>query len=274
MALLKSLAGRFAGVDPGRVAQLSSALVGIYNGVLSLALLPYQVVLAVAFVVFPLISRSTFEQDRDSSKSYIEGTLRYSTLFVGAVVVSILVAPETLLAVLNPSFSVGGDALRVYAAGELFFALFAIANTIIVASGRMGVAALLAAGTLLVDVVANLLVVPLFLRIEGDAFSPVALTAAASATAPVFALAYVASLVFLNRAFGARPPLGTLAKVVGFGGLIAVGAAFLPRMGLVLSLALAVVAPVVYLAGMIALRALGRGDLERLRAVVSRRRPT
>jgi len=269
--VLKGLAGRFVGEAGARAAELSSALVGIYNGVLNVALLPYQAVLAVAFVVFPLISKSTFDQDRAATQRYIEGTLRYALLFVGGVAVLLLAAPEKLLALINPSFAVGAPALRIYLVGEVFFALFAIANTIIIASGRMGAAAVLAAGTLLTDVLANLLVVPHFLRLQGDALDPGALQAAAGATAPVFALGFVAASWYLWRRFGARPRLGLFGKVLALIGVLSLASAQLSTPSLPVALLLIAGSGAAYLAGLLLLRELGAADLARLRLVLGRR---
>ncbi|MBM4319841.1 MAG: hypothetical protein FJ125_07740, partial [Deltaproteobacteria bacterium] len=126
--VLAGLAGRVAGAS----AAQASELIGIYNGVLNVALLPYQGVLAVAFVVFPLISRSTFDQDQETTRRYIESTLRYALVFAGGIAVAIAAMGEGLLGLLKADFVAGAAALRVYAAGEVFFALFAIANTMII----------------------------------------------------------------------------------------------------------------------------------------------
>ena len=41
--------------------------------------------IAVTFVVFPLVSRSTFTDDRETTKRYIQVTLRYSLIFATAI---------------------------------------------------------------------------------------------------------------------------------------------------------------------------------------------
>jgi len=268
LLVLKALASRVIGPDGLAQPELASSLVGVYTGVLNVALLPYQGVLAVAFVAFPLISRATFEQDAETSRAYIRSTLRYSLIFVGLVAVGVGCVPEMLLGLINPSFVAGAPALRVYVAGEVFFALFAIANTIIIASGRMSVAAGLAAAVLGLDVASNLLVVPRFLELGADGFSPVALLAAACATAPVFVLGFGAASVYLARRFGATLPLSTGLRVLLVGGGILAGSTLLPRMGLVASMAVSAGAGLVYLLGLLATRELTGADLGRLRSVL------
>ena len=273
---LKALAGRMTGLEPGVAAELASATAGIYSGILNLALLPYQGVLAVAFVIFPLISKSTFDDDREATRTYIRGTLRYALIFVGLVAVGVASVPEALLAVLNPSFAVGAPALRVYVAGEVFFALFAICNTIIIASGRMGVAAIIAAAVLALDLCSNLVVVPGFLRVTGSgaeqALDPTALLAAAMATAPVFLVAFLSSMTYLRFRFGASLALLTAVRVIiaGLGVLLAASA--LPRMGIVPSVLVAAGCGVAYLVILVLLREVGGDDLARIKAVVGRKR--
>src|SRR5450432_3015372 len=56
----------FAGmVDPAR----GGIIAGHYQALRTLALLPYQALLVVTFVIFPLISRSTFAADRDATRA-------------------------------------------------------------------------------------------------------------------------------------------------------------------------------------------------------------
>ena len=270
MLTLKGLAGRVTGVDPELAAGLASALAGIYSGVLNLAFLPYQGVLAVAFVIFPLISRSTFDQDQAATKTYIEGTLRYAMIFVGFIAVCVASTPEALLALLNPSFEVGAPALRIYVAGEVFFALFAICNTIIIASGRMGAAAVIAAVVLGLDLGSNLTIVPAFIRVSGDALDPAGLTAAAAATAPVFVLAFFGSLSYLRFKFGAMLAPLTALRVLGSGAGIVFAASYLPRLGLVPSALVSIGCAGAYLVSLVVLREVRGEDMERVKKVVRR----
>lgn len=273
--VLTGLAGRVASVAPAIAEQLARELVGVYNGVLNVALLPYQAVLAVAFVVFPLISRSTFEQEAQTTQRYIEGTLRYSAILAAGVATAVASTGDGLLRLLKPDFAAGAPALRMYATGEVFFALFAIANTMIIASGRAKVAVGIAAATLAADFAANLLLVPHFLALTaaGDAYDRSGLLAAAGATAPIFALGFFVSATYLRRTFGARLPLLTLLRALVVGGLlVAAGALLQERVPPLLSPLAAAAALGCYLAGLVALRELKRDDLQRLLAVVRRRR--
>ncbi len=112
--------------------------VGYYRAVQNLARLPYQLMLAVTFVIFPLISRSVFEKDAEKTRSYIRTTLRYSFVFA-ALMGSILAAhPAAIIRVMYPPdyAAAGGSSLVPLALGSVFFAIFTIAGTILNGAGR------------------------------------------------------------------------------------------------------------------------------------------
>src|SRR5262249_4359789 len=52
-------------------ASLADRQVAYYRVVQNLARLPYQLMIAVTFVIFPLVSRSTFEKDAEKTRSYV-----------------------------------------------------------------------------------------------------------------------------------------------------------------------------------------------------------
>jgi stage V sporulation protein B len=61
LLLLRHFAAR------GATGELANQTAGHYEAVRNFALLPYQALLVVTFVIFPLVSKSTFEQDRSDA---------------------------------------------------------------------------------------------------------------------------------------------------------------------------------------------------------------
>src|SRR5687768_5540213 len=55
---------------------LADVQVGYYAAVQNLARLSYQAIIAASFVVFPLVSRSTFTEDRETTQRYVAITVR------------------------------------------------------------------------------------------------------------------------------------------------------------------------------------------------------
>src|SRR5215475_8120294 len=95
--LLKRLSTEWFHAHPDVVAagkdaaDMADQQVGFYRTVQTLSRLPYQLLLAAAFVVFPLVSRATFENDVDKTRRYIRTTLRYALMFA-AMMAAVLAA--------------------------------------------------------------------------------------------------------------------------------------------------------------------------------------
>ncbi|HET6284384.1 MAG TPA: oligosaccharide flippase family protein, partial [Polyangia bacterium] len=67
----------FAGaVDPATAGEVAAR----YQALRTLALLPYQALLVITFVIFPLVSRSTFIEDKAATGAYVTQTLRYALI--------------------------------------------------------------------------------------------------------------------------------------------------------------------------------------------------
>lgn len=136
---LKSLATeayrQVPGLAPALAKESADALVGIYGAVQTVARLPYQLILAGAFVVFPLMSAAAAEPER--ARSYVAATLRYSLIGSVALVVGLGVRPMATMRLLYPAeYVVGAPALAVLLLGYLAFSLLTIVGTILNGVGR------------------------------------------------------------------------------------------------------------------------------------------
>src|SRR5581483_5291235 len=96
-----------AGALSAEAARIADAAVGRYNGSLQIARLPYQLIVAVTFVVFPLVSQAEFAADRTRMRDYIEKSLRLSLFVVTAAATAIAARPDALLAILFPKNAAG-----------------------------------------------------------------------------------------------------------------------------------------------------------------------
>ncbi len=135
--LLKRYAIELVGATGEAAARAASALAGHYGTAQSLAFIPYQAILAVAFVIFPLVSRSTFDDDLAATQAYIRQTLRLSLVFSAAVATVFIANPQAVIVVPYPAtYVAGAPALRILAGGMVFFSMFTIINTILNGAGR------------------------------------------------------------------------------------------------------------------------------------------
>src|SRR5215471_19132632 len=61
-------------------ARIASENAGYYSAAVDIANITYQIIVSVTFVIFPLISKATFDGDRASTQTYIRNTLRYTVM--------------------------------------------------------------------------------------------------------------------------------------------------------------------------------------------------
>lgn len=118
---------------------VSSFEAGAYFSMLNLALVPYMLVLSVNFIVFPLVSRSTFDQDGAATRTYIRQSLRVAFLLTLAMEVVLLASPEHAVGMVYPSkpeYMELAGALRVLAPGYVALCLFGISTAIVNGAGR------------------------------------------------------------------------------------------------------------------------------------------
>jgi stage V sporulation protein B len=194
-------------IDPAHAAD---GQVGYYRAVQNLARLSYQFIIAGMFVIFPLISRATFENDTGATRRYIHTTTRYSLIFAMAIAVLFAANPGPLLDIPYPADYAyfGAPALVVLALGNVAFSLFAIQGTILNGAGYTRQAILVAGVTLIVAAVANWLVIPRF-----DPGRD-ALMAAACATSGAMVLGALLGGAMLHRHLGAFIPWLSVVRVL------------------------------------------------------------
>jgi polysaccharide transporter, PST family len=248
-------------------AQLGDVQVAYYTAVQTLARLSYQAIIAATFVVFPLVSRSTFDADHDQTRRYVHVTMRYSLIFAAAIAVVLAANPRELLDIPYPSdyAAIGAPALAALALGNVAFAVFAIAGTILNGAGHTRDATLTAGLTLVLAVVGNWIVIPMLHP------GPEVLAGAAIVTGVAMVIGAGAAGAMLWRRLGAFVPVLSLIRVVAAAACaIAVGRV-VPLHGTVPTLAEAVLIGVVFLAALVVTGELGKKDLAAIAAVRRKR---
>lgn len=256
---------RFAGASAE--ATRADALVGNYEALRNLALLPYQALIVVTFVVFPLVSRVTFEQNRDATLAYVRQTMRIAFAFAALMGLALGCRPGALLAILyKPAYLEGTTALPILAAGLCALSLLGVACAIINASGRPRVAVGLVAVTLLVGSVCALVLVP------NAAPGPAMLRAQAISTAAGMGAGFLVAMAYLKRSFGGAVPLGTVLRTTLGLALGASAAQLMPQGGRVMGLAAVAVVVLVFLATLLLAQELGPEDRARFARLARRKR--
>ncbi len=256
--------GEAAGtLDPSDAAD---AQVGYYRAVQNLARLSYQAIIAATFVIFPLVSRSTFVSDKEATRRYVRTTLRYSAIFAAAIGVVFAANPQALLDIpyADDYAFAGAPALALLALGNVAFAIFVIAGTILNGSGDTRRALISVAATLIVAALANALVIPQFE--PGREL----LTACAAATSGAMLFGAALSMWLLQSSTGASLPLVTAARVAISGiGAVALGR-FWPTSGALGTMLESCAIGLVFLVLLVLTREFGRKDLVAVLAVAKR----
>jgi stage V sporulation protein B len=266
--LRHAVPGLLGNAPDSRYANLLSDMqVGFYAAAQNLGRVAYQAIIAATFVVFPLVSRSTFTDDQETTRRYISVTARYSVMFAGAIAVVMAANPADVMSLLySPEYAArGGTALTFLAFGNVAFSMLAIAGTILNGAGKSRPAVISAAITLAIATVGNFIAISMF------AGSGHVLEIAAAVTGGAMLLGAVIAAYQLKAVFGATMPLGSLARVV-----LATAVAFavgrvLPLHGKLMTLVEAAVVVGVFLAVLVVTRELGARDLEAIKAVRKKR---
>jgi stage V sporulation protein B len=263
------LLGRFATqAATAAAAPMSSAdeLVGAYRATQQFSFLPYQVLIAISFILFPMLATAAKANDPDAIARYVRTGVRLALLIAGAMVsVSLGLAPRLIELLFGAKdAALGGRSLTLLAVGLGAFAIFGILTTVLNSLGRE-------LQSLAVTVFAVLIVAGLcFARARGTPLSEELLWRTAQATTTGLFTATLAAAVLVWRAAGAvAPPLTLLRVCVSLGAAALLGRTLFPA-GKVLTLVAAAVIPCFYLLLLVLLRELGRADLELVRKVVRR----
>ncbi len=248
-------------------SEMADVQVAYYRAVQNLARLSYQAIIAATFVIFPLVSRSTFEGDKDATKGYVQVTMRYSLMFATALAVVMAANPLPLLDIpyAEDYARLGAPALIALALGNVAFSMFAITGTILNGAGYTRDAIITAGITLAIAAIGNAIVIPMM-----DPGRDV-LLGAATVTGISMVIGATISGIALHRRVGAFLPVLSVIRVgVAIGVAMAVGHV-IPFRTKLMTLVEAAIVGLTFLAVLIATRELGKSDLATIVAVRKKR---
>ncbi len=142
------------------VTSSTAVLSGLYRATKNVSLISYQAVIAITFVVFPLVSRATFQSDQKATDTYVRQTVRVATLLVLFVSTLLAAGGEPLLALLfGDAYRLAAPALIPMLGAMACFALLFVCINILTAAGRPLDALLLTGSSAIVQLVALYLVI-------------------------------------------------------------------------------------------------------------------
>lgn len=255
------------GATAEQAATLASESSGYYGAAQSFSFVPYQLVLAITLVVFPMVSRATASGDEAQARSTVRGAYRLTFLFLLAMAAPMVGAPDAVLGIaFAPEYVAGAGAMRVLVLGVVAFTLFSLGATVISGAGRPGVAVGCAALAVVALCIAN----PLALRAVG--LGPRLLEAAAAATALGMTLACLASTAAVHLRFRTFVPLASALRGVLAFALAAATAALVPHPSKLTALVALAAAVLVYVVVLVASGELSSSERAAILARLRRRR--
>ncbi len=238
-----------------------------YAAVQNLARLSYQAIIAATFVVFPLVSKSTFSDDIETTKKYIRVTSRYSLMFAMAIAVVMAANPADVLGLVYAAdyVALGATALVPLALGTVAFCVLAINGTILNGAGLTRPAIGVAATTLVISFVGNWIAIPL------AAPHGRVLEVAASVSGGAMVIGAIVSGEILRRKLGAFVPWLSLVRIIIATAVAMAAGRVIPLHGKLMTLVEAVMVGGVFLVVLVATRELGKRDLDAIKAVRAKR---
>ena len=200
----------------------SNLLSGFYTSSLTLARIPYMIFMSLGLIVFPLVSRSAYDQNAQETASLIRQGIRICLLLVVPIVCLFSASPAATIDFIYPaSFRPAGEALRIISWGYFGLTLFMITTTMISSTGHPHISFGLGVLTLTVQCLMGWVLIPRH-PLTGAAWSTVMAAAIGMATSVVWLKrrfhALVAPLSFL-RIFSAGLLVFCIAAGIGVEGL-------------------------------------------------------
>lgn len=190
-------------------AKTASHYAGLYRAAQTFAFVPYQLILSVTFVVFPMVSQAVTLGDAEATKRYVHAAMRFSLLVLLAIAAPVSGAAGGVMRIAYPGEYLGGaEALAVLALGMVAFALFVIGATILSGAGHPGRAASIAVIAVAIVLVSNIVLV------RSVGIGPRTAMSAALGTSLGTSFALLAVGLAVYKRFGAFLPLASSIRVL------------------------------------------------------------
>ncbi|HVU02186.1 MAG TPA: oligosaccharide flippase family protein [Polyangiaceae bacterium] len=267
LTLLRRFAGE-AAAAAGLPLTAADPLVGAYRATQLYSFLPYQLLVSVTFILFPMLATAAKERDRARIASYVATGVRVALLLAGLLVSVTSGLSRALLRLVytDEAAVLGGRAMQVLTLGFGTFAILGVLSAVLSSLGKERTAAGI------VGVAVSLVVVLGFVTVRGTAFGEPLLFRTALATSVGLVLATGWAAFTVRRTAGAVVSPLTVARVL-FSLAVAIGLAhLLPVVGKLLTLVECAVVAGAYLALLVATRELGAADARVVRTILGGRK--
>ncbi len=263
--LLRRFAGQ-AALAQGAEAGIADKLLGVYQGVQLYAFLPYQLLMSITFILFPMLARADADGDRAAVRSFTRTGVRLAFVFTGLICGTVAALGTHVLRMASPEgiWKNGGDTLRILALGMGSLSVLGISSAVLTSLRRERTAVGVMGAAVAAVAAACWALVP------GAELGNAMLIRTAIATSIGLSVAMVIAAVLVTRVAGGFVPVLTAVRVpIAIAGVVALGWK-MPWMGKLAVPVQAAGMGVVYVVLLVILRELGREDLGVLKRALGR----
>ncbi len=264
------LLSRFTGLgalQSGQGEKAADQLMGVYRGAQLFAFLPYQLLMSITFILFPLLAKAHAEGDKLAVTHYTKTGVRLSFLLTGLLCGTVSALAPHLLRFAFPEeiWANGATTLRILSLGLGTFAILGISCAALTSLGRERETALLTLSAVVLIAAACTLSLP------SVAFGTSMLHTAAIATSGSLLIMTIAGAFRLKRVAGGFVDLLTIVRVLGSTAATLWIGTKLPWMGKLMVPVQAMGTVMIYIVLLILTRELGKADLQILRRTIGRK---
>ena len=247
-------------------AESADTYVAYYRSAQTFAFVPYQLMLSMTFIVFPMISRATSAGDVETTRKTIRAAMRFSCLVLLSIAAPISGAADGVMLIAYPEAYVqtGAPALRILVFGMAAFALFVIAATIISGAGKPAISAAIACVSVILIISLNRFL------IQEVEIGPETLPTAATATSIGTTLAMFVAVAIVHRLLGASLPALSVLRCLVAACVAFMVANFIPHTTRLMAIAALASGFFAYLGVLALLRELTPQDLQAVRRIIKR----
>ncbi len=201
------------------------AQAGFYTSAAALSKVPYFIFLALGETLFPSIAKSTSNKGNEElTKRYINQSLRYALILLVPCAFIISATSRDLISlVYTGRYLAAASPLSILIFGLTFLSLFIILTTVITASGKPRISLAMVVALLLVDILLNRTLVPIY-----------GLIGAAIATTITGFMGVLIAGVYVYNRFHSLTSLLSLFRIVGASSIIYIVACIFSVSGIAL----------------------------------------
>jgi stage V sporulation protein B len=269
-----SVLGHFAsklvvvqGLTGDLARETADKTVGVYRACQLFAFLPFQLLITLTFIMFPMLAKAKAENDQEAVANYVRTGMRLAFVFACVMVATVSSLGPHLLHLMFPDEvgERGGQALRLLALGQGAFAIFYIETTVLTSLGRERMSAILtgvAAG-----LIASLCFAAGFTA-EDDA---ALLLRTAMATTAALSVASVIGAFMVYRTAGSYVSPLTAIRVLFALGAVSLLGLYMPYFGKLMVIPQAAGMTLLSILLLLISGEVGKKDLEVLRKVIRRK---